>query len=288
MIPLATAMGVTRQFGPVVAVSDVNLQVGPGEVVGLVGANGAGKTTLIRVLLGLIHPTAGNVELFGEAPTRRTRRRVGYVPQGLGLYPDLSISQNRSFAAAAYGRRTGDAADDEFAAFGDRPVGALPLGVRRRLAFRIATGHDPDLLVLDEPTSGVDPLGRARLWEDIRSAAEQQTGVLVTTHYMSEAEQCDRLVVLVRGRLVTEGTLDEILGDATVVRVSADNWQAAFRALRKAGFRVGLVGSTVRVVQTSVHAVVTALTGVIDSRTTDIDYAPASFEEAFIILSAET
>ena len=282
MTALAVARGVTRRFGQVLAVSDAHVSVDPGEVVGLVGANGAGKTTLIRVLLGLIPPTTGEVELFGEGPSLRTRRRVGYVSQGLGLYPDLSVVENLSFAAAAYDVRS-PRLDDDLAAVRERPVGELPLGLRRRVAFAAASGHDPQLLVLDEPTSGVGPLGRARLWDDIRRSAERGVGVLVTTHYMSEAEQCDRLVVMADGRIVAEGTLDEILGDAKVVRVRTDRWEQAFRALGLAGFRLALVGRSLRVVEAEPAAVrdTLAAAGVPG----EVDEAPASFEEAFVMLA---
>jgi ABC-2 type transport system ATP-binding protein len=282
MTALAVARGVTRRFRQVLAVSDAHVSVYSGEVVGLVGANGAGKTTLIRVLLGLIPPTAGEVELFGEAPSLRTRRRVGYASQGLGLYPDLSVVENLSFAAAAYDVRS-LRLDDDLAAVRDRPVGELPLGLRRRVAFAAATGHDPQLLVLDEPTSGVGPLGRARLWDDIRGSAERGVGVLVTTHYMSEAEQCDRLVVMADGRIVAEGTLDEILGDATVVRVRTDQWEKAFRALGLARFRLALVGRSLRVVEAEPAAVRDALAAA--GLPGEVDEAPASFEEAFVMLA---
>ena len=282
MTALATARGVTRRFGEVVAVSEVDLEIAGGEVVGLVGANGAGKTTLIRVLLGLITPTSGRVELFEEPPSRRTRRRIGYVPQGLGLHPDLSVSENIAFAAAAYGVRP-PPLDEELTGVRDRLVAELSVGLQRRTAFAAAAGHGPDLLVLDEPTSGVGPLGRARLWSDIHDAAEEGVGVLVTTHYMSEAEQCDRLVVLSRGRVVAEGTLDEILGDATVSRVRAGGWEEAFRALRDAGLRVGLAGRSPRVVDAEAAAVreVLAEAGV----RAEVDEAPATFEEVFVLLA---
>jgi ABC-2 type transport system ATP-binding protein len=279
---LASARAVTRRFGEVVAVVEADLEVRAGEVVGLVGANGAGKTTLIRVVLGLIPATTGEVELFGEPPSRATRRRVGYVPQGLGLYPDLTVDENLRFVAAAYDAGQG-ALDDVVTEFRDRPVGELPVGIQRRVAFTAAAGHDPELLILDEPTSGVGPLGRARLWDDIRAAAERGVGVLVTTHYMSEAEQCDRLVIMAGGRVVAEGKLEEILGDAAVVRVRTDRWEDAFRTLRSAGFRLGLVGRSLRVVRSNPVAVhdTLARAGV----GADVETAPATFEEAFAMLS---
>ncbi len=283
MSSLAVAREVTRRFGDVVAVSDADLSVDRGEVVGLVGANGAGKTTLIRVILGLIPPTSGEVEVLGEPPSVRTRRRIGYVPQGLGLYPDLTVSENLGFVAAAY-RVQPPPPDEELGDVGDEMVGELPLGGRRRVAFAAAAGHGPQLLVLDEPTSGVGPVGRARLWDDIHGAADRGVGVLVTTHYMSEAEQCDRLVVMASGRVVAEGTLDEILGGATVVRVRTERWNEAFEALRAAGLRLGLVGRSLRVVEEEREAVDGVLRDA--GLRADVEEAPASFEEAFVMLSA--
>ncbi|HXF72007.1 MAG TPA: ABC transporter ATP-binding protein [Actinomycetota bacterium] len=282
MTPLAAARGVTRRFGRVLAISDAHLTVGPGEVVGLVGANGAGKTTLVRVLQGLIPPTSGRVELFGEPPSREARRRVGYVPQGLGLYPDLTVAENLAFVAAAYGAAPPPLGGD-LAPVRDRLVGELPLGLQRRVAFAAASGHRPELLILDEPTSGVGPLGRARLWEDIRGAAERGAGVLVTTHYMREAEQCDRLVVLSSGRVVAEGTLSDILAGGSVVLVRTERWQEAFRALRDAGFRLGLSGRSLRVVEAGPERVRAAL-GAAGVRA-EVEVAPATFEEAFLALA---
>ncbi|HEX2159395.1 MAG TPA: ABC transporter ATP-binding protein, partial [Actinomycetes bacterium] len=244
--PLASAEGVTKRFGKLPVVDGVDLTVAGGEVVGLIGANGAGKTTLIRMLLGLLAPTAGRVRLFGEPPSRRTRSRLGYLPQSLGLYEDLTVAENLAFSAAAYG--SADARlEGELAEVRDTLVRDLPLGLRRRAAFAIALGHLPDLLVLDEPTSGVDPLQRARLWETIRATAEHGAGVLVTTHHLQEAEQCDRLVVLAAGRVVAAGTLPEIVGDTTAAEVRTGSWEAAFTTLDQAGLPVSLVGRTLRV-----------------------------------------
>ncbi|MEX2627479.1 MAG: ABC transporter ATP-binding protein, partial [Ilumatobacteraceae bacterium] len=155
----------TRTFGAHVAVDDVSLTVASGEVVGLIGANGAGKTTLIRMLLGLLAPTAGEVRLVGHAPDRETRRRIGYVPQGTGLWPDLTLREHLDLAAAVYGHTRVTVDDPELRAAADEVTARLPLGLRRRAAFVIAGAHRPDVLLLDEPTSGVDPLGRAELWQ---------------------------------------------------------------------------------------------------------------------------
>jgi ABC-2 type transport system ATP-binding protein len=279
---LAVAAGATRRFGELLAVDHVDLEVRAGEVVGLIGANGSGKTTLLRLLLGLLPPTAGRVRLFGEPPSRRTRARLGYVPQSLGLYEDLTVAENLAFSTAAFGVH-GAALEGDLAAVRDVLVRALPLGLRRRVAFAIALGHRPDLLVLDEPTSGVDPLQRARLWETIRACAEAGAGVLVTTHHMSEAGQCDRLVVLASGRVVAEGTMDEMVGGTRAVEVRSGRWEQAFTALDTAGLPVSLVGRTLRVPGADPGAVGGLLADAgVDA---DLDEVPASFEEAFVVLA---
>jgi ABC-type multidrug transport system ATPase subunit len=280
---LASAEGVTKRFGELLAVDGVDLRVAPGEVVGLIGANGSGKTTLIRMLLGLLPPTAGRIRLFGAPPSRRTRARLGYVPQSLGLYEDLTVGENLAFSTAAYGTRDAVLAG-ELAEVGAVLVRELPLGLRRRVAFAIALGHHPDLLVLDEPTSGVDPLQRARLWETIRASAEQGAGVLVTTHHLREAEQCDRLVVLASGRVVAAGSLAEVVGGAAAVEVRTGRWEAAFTALDGAGLQVSLVGRTLRVPDADPDAVARLLADA--GVPADLGVVPASFEETFVVLTA--
>jgi len=280
MTALAETSSVTRRFGHLLAVDRVDLQVVGGEVVGLLGANGAGKTTLIRLLLGLLPASEGHVRLFGLTPSRETRRRLGYVSQGLGLYDDLTPEENLAFAHAAFGgdRGTLPAGLRPLAGV---PVGRLSLGVQRRVAFAQALAHRPDLLVLDEPTSGVDPLARARLWETIRGAADAGAGVLVTTHHMDEAEECDRLVVMADGRVVAEGSVAEIVGDARVVVVRTDEWQLAFESLEAAGLAAALVGRTLRVPSASVGAVERALGGL----TARLEEANATLEERFLELT---
>lgn len=224
--PLLSVRGLRKSFGDFEAVAGVDLEVRPGEVVGLLGANGAGKSTLVRCALGLLAPSEGEALLFGEAPSRQTRARLGYVSQGRGLYTDLTAAQNAQFAAQLYGsaRPAGHTAADgnaSQAALPNGPVGSLPLGEQRRLAFRIASDHGPELLVLDEPTSGVGPAEAARLWEMISAQAVAGVGVLVTTHNMGEAGLCDRLALMVDGQVIAAGTQADIVGDATVVSVTS-------------------------------------------------------------------
>jgi ABC-2 type transport system ATP-binding protein len=274
-----------KRFGEVAAVDGVDLTVEPGEVVGLLGANGAGKTTLMRLVLGLLRPTGGTVSLFGEPPSRRTRARLGYLPQGLGLYEDLTVAENLAFAAGAFGARGPQRLDGPLEAVRGTLVADLPLGLRRRVAFAAALAHHPDLLVLDEPTSGVGPLGRARLWEIIREAALTGAGVLVSTHFMSEAEQCDRLVVMANGRVVAAGGMDAIVGDATAVEVRAERWEAAFAALDRAGMPAALVGRRLRVPDADPRRVAAALDAA--GAEAEVQLVPATFEETFVALSED-
>jgi ABC-2 type transport system ATP-binding protein len=280
--PLAECLAVSRRFGGFTAVDGVDLRLGRGEVVGLLGANGAGKTTLIRMLLGLLPATAGQVRLFGGPPSRQARRRVGYVPQTLGLYDDLTPAENLAFSAAVFGRGAQAALPRWLSGYSRVLVGDLPLGVQRRVAFTEALGHRPDLLILDEPTSGVDPLARARLWETITDAARAGAGVLVTTHYMDEAGECGRLVIMAAGRVVAAGTAAQITGDARVSVVETGSWAAAFAALEAAGLPVALAGRALRVPGAGPAAVRQALGPV----TAQVREAPATLEERFFELTA--
>ncbi|MGO9188050.1 MAG: ABC transporter ATP-binding protein [Streptosporangiaceae bacterium] len=242
---LAECASVSRVFGRFTAVDGVDLAVGPGEVVGLLGANGAGKTTLIRMLLGLLPVSGGSVRLFGQLPSRASRRRVGYLPQGLGLYDDLTIAENLAFSRAVFTGTASASTDvpDSLRRYAAIAVRDLPLGVARRAAFAQVLAHAPELLLLDEPTSGVDPLARARLWETISQTAADGAGVIVTTHSMEEAEECTRLVVLAGGRVVAAGTAAQIVGPARTTVVRAANWAAALRRLEAAGLRAVLAGT---------------------------------------------
>jgi ABC-2 type transport system ATP-binding protein len=278
---LAQASRVTMRFGSLAAVEAADLAIGPGEVVGLLGANGAGKTTLIRLLLGLLRPSDGAVRLFGSAPSAATRRRVGYVPQTLGLYTDLTVAENWSFTAAAFGN-VAAAPPAGIAGWRDELVGDLPLGAQRRVAFAVALSHRPELLVLDEPTSGVGPLAAARLWEEIRRAADDGAGALVTTHGLEEAQECDRLVVMADGRVVARGTTAEIIAGRTVAEVRCDNWSRAFALLDGEGFAVQVHGQDVLRVAAPAQAVAGVLAaGGLDAA---VSVVPANLEEAFVAI----
>lgn len=211
----------TRRFGSFVAVDHVNLSVPRGSVVGLLGPNGAGKTTLIRMLLGLLLPSDGRGTVLGydlRRDAERIRREAGYMSQRFSLYNDLTSEENLKFYGKVYGLSSGDLAgrSDELLHWAELDdhrrslAGSLGGGLRQRLAFACAIVHRPPLLLLDEPTSGVDPASRRKFWDLIYGLADGGTTVVVTTHYMDEAEHCDSLAMMLAGRLVAVGTPDEL------------------------------------------------------------------------------
>jgi ABC-2 type transport system ATP-binding protein len=215
------ARGLRKTFGELVAVDGLDLTIHRGEVFGLLGPNGSGKTTTIRMLCGLMAPTAGTATVVGHDVSRepeQIRRKIGYMSQRFGLYDDLTIAENMRFYAGIYGLR-GAAQRTRVAELlrdlsleprRDQLAGTLSGGWKQRLALACATAHRPAMLFLDEPTAGVDPASRRLFWQWIYALAEQGTTILVTTHYMDEAERCRRLAFLSRGRLIAVGTVAEV------------------------------------------------------------------------------
>ncbi|GAA1848399.1 ATP-binding cassette domain-containing protein [Microbacterium koreense] len=259
----ASGVDVTRRFGRHVAVDEVSLEVRAGEIIGLIGANGAGKTTFLRTLIGLDRPDGGSVELFGATPDEASRRRLGYVPQGLGLFQTLSVEQNVEFFQRVYASESAvDTLPPSLLPVKGRPVKEIGLGRQRQLAFALALAHHPELLVLDEPTSGVDPLARARLWDIIHAQADAGRAVLVTTHYLQEAEQCTRLALMSQGRLIGSGTVSDLTAGVRAVRVESAEWQRVFTTLSDAGLPTMLSGRDVRVAGADPDEVRHALGGV--------------------------
>ena len=213
--------GLTRRFGDFYAVKGISFTVRAGDVFGLLGANGAGKSTTFRMLCGLLPASDGALQVAGRDLRRAgaaARSRIGYMAQHFSLYGDLSVGENLRFFSSVYGLRGRDRrrrmhwALEEFglAAYEDRRSGRLPLGYQQRLALAAALMHGPAILFLDEPTSGVDPLARREFWQHIGALAEEGVTVLVTTHFMEEAEYCDRLVIMDQGEILAEGTPPEL------------------------------------------------------------------------------
>jgi ABC-2 type transport system ATP-binding protein len=206
----------TRRFGDFTAVDKISLAVEYGEIFGFLGANGAGKTTAIRMLCGLLMPTEGNGRVAGhdiykEAEAIKTK--IGYMSQRFSLYPDLTGRENLAFYGAAYGlenslltKRVAElSARLELGSFIDELAGKLPVGWRQRLALAAAILHQPSILFLDEPTGGVDPVFRRKFWGLLYELAESGVAIFVTTHYMDEAEYCDRVSIMHRGRIIEQG-----------------------------------------------------------------------------------
>ena len=217
------AEGVVKQFGKQRALDGVTLRVRRGEVYGLLGPNGAGKTTLIRSLVGLVAPEAGTVSVLGQRmPQLEVLAHVGYMTQQAALYPDLSAEENVHFFGAIYGRVDGVRDALEFVDLWDRHksvVSTLSGGMRTRCSLACALVHKPDLLLLDEPTVGVDPQLRVQLWNRFRKMAAGGTTIVVSSHVMDEAERCDRLGLIRFGKLLAEGTVAEIKAKAGVERL---------------------------------------------------------------------
>lgn len=192
-----------KRFGDFEALKGVSFAVSPGEIVGLIGANGAGKSTSMRIILGLEAATSGQVSVLGQRPgSLQVRKHLGYVPQFVGLAPSLSASENLSFNARQYQCQVPAQIGQWASSFGATPVANLPLSTRRMLACMNATMHTPQLLIMDEPTSGMDPLARLRLWQYLRQLASSGVGILISTHYSSEAAQCDRVVRMRAGQVI--------------------------------------------------------------------------------------
>jgi ABC-2 type transport system ATP-binding protein len=210
-----------KVFGPIVALEGLDLTIARGEVFGLLGPNGSGKTTTIRILTGLMTPTAGSATLVGYdvvLEAELLRRRIGYMSQKYGLYDDLTVHENVTFYAGLYGLTNPQRKEQvraQLAAFqldarARQLAGTLSGGWKQRLALACATTHRPDIIFLDEPTAGVDPASRRLFWERIYSLSDGGTTILVTTHYMDEAERCERLAFLSRGHLIALGTPADI------------------------------------------------------------------------------
>ena len=192
-----------KRFGDFEALKGVSFAVSPGEIVGLIGANGAGKSTSMRIILGLEAASSGQVSVLGQRPgSLQARKLLGYVPQFVGLAPSLSASENLIFNARQYHCQVPTQVGRWASSFGSNPVANLPLSTRRMLACMNATMHAPQLLIMDEPTSGMDPLARLRLWQYLRQLAASGVGILISTHYSSEAAQCDRVVRMRAGQVI--------------------------------------------------------------------------------------
>lgn len=215
------ATGLTKRFGDFTAVDAITFNVKEGEIFGFLGANGAGKTTAIKMLIGLSRPSDGQATIAGYDIYRQTesiKESIGYMSQKFSLYEDLTVRQNIRFYGGIYGlnrKQIKYKTDEIITQLGlekqaRKVVGGLPLGWKQRLAFAVAGVHDPKIIFLDEPTGGVDPATRRQFWEMIYQAADRGVTIFVTTHYMDEAEYCDRISIMVAGRIDALGSPREL------------------------------------------------------------------------------
>lgn len=205
-----------KKFGTFVANDHLTFDVYKGEIFGFLGANGAGKTTAIRILCGLSRPTSGRVQVAGIDASRpeEIKKRIGYMSQRFSLYEDLTVTENIELYGGIYGMKLKEIRPRtemllkklNFTEYADTLIKSLPLGLKQKLAFAVAVFHDPEIVFLDEPTSGVDPITRRQFWEMIYETASRGITVFVTTHYMDEAEYCDRVTIMNEGRIVALDT----------------------------------------------------------------------------------
>jgi ABC-2 type transport system ATP-binding protein len=259
--PTILVEDLTRRFGDFVAVDHVSFHVSKGEIVGYLGPNGSGKTTTIRMLLGLLRPSEGKAWVLGHDAyyqSELVRSRAGYMSQKFALYDDLTVIENMVFYGGVYGIRERARIDETLAQIGLRGqettlTRSLSAGWRQRLALGIALVHRPEILFLDEPTSGVDPTARRTFWDLIYELAEEGVTVLVTTHYMDEAEYCERLGIMREGRLLAMDTPLELKRQV----IPGDIWEVFLEPLQQGlvalqdmdrVLRVGLAGDHVRAI----------------------------------------
>ncbi len=256
------ARGLTKRFGDVVAVDHLDLRVRRAEVYGFLGPNGCGKSTTIRMLCGLLTASEGSVSVLGHrlpAEAEAVKRRIGYMTQKFSLYEDLSVAENLEFLAAVYGLsgKTSKSRLHELyeqynlVELRKQLAGTLSGGQRQRLALAAAVMHKPELLLLDEPTSAVDPQSRRDFWEALFNLADAGTTLLVSTHYMDEAERCHRLAILDRGRLVADGTPTELMANlpGMTLRIDSEKPRLLQEALAKEPHVLGVaqIGASLRV-----------------------------------------
>lgn len=294
------AHNLSRIFGKFQAVKDVNVEIRYGEIFGLLGANGAGKTTTIKMLCGLLEASGGEISLGGETGNLRSadlRRRIGYMSQKFTLYDDLTILQNLEFYSGVYGvprKLRREKIDWVIATCGlegqaNMITGQLPGGWKQRVAFGACVMHEPDILFLDEPTSGVDPLARRQFWKLINDFAHNGTAILVTTHYLEEAEQCNRMSFMVAGETVTEGSPSSVKASqpGQLVEIIVNQNQAASKLLKQhfESWRVSIFADSLHVVLDHPEQEINQITQLLEANQITINSLrpiPFSLEDAFI------
>jgi ABC-2 type transport system ATP-binding protein len=298
------ARQLSRRFGQIVAVDRLDLEVAGGEIFGFLGPNGAGKTTVVRMLCGLLAPSSGQAWVAGHdvvAETRLVKQSIGYMSQRFGLYNDLTVRENVVFFSGVYlpGRRRAlSRADEVLEEMGltgraDQLAGTLSGGWKQRLALATALAHDPALLFLDEPTAGVDPVSRREIWDLIYALQGKGRTLFVTTHYMEEAERCNRIGFIHKGRLVALGTpaaLKATRMEADVVSLAGPDPYAIYRSLKGAPLvqDVNIYGNDVHAVVADAAAALPALRRHVEQaghQVSSVQAIPPSIEDVFVRLT---
>ena len=293
--------GMTRAFGGVNAVENLDLAIPKGTIYGFLGPNGCGKSTSIRMLTGLLSPTSGNIRVLGETlpgAEEKLRRRIGYMTQKFSLYDNLSVRENLEFVAQIYGlnRRASKLRIAELVMLYDlvgrekQMAGSMSGGQKQRLALAAATLHHPELLFLDEPTSAVDPENRREFWERLFDLCAQGTTILVSTHYMDEAERCHGLAILERGIKRADGSPQQLMAamGARVVEISGDDLRTLKQSLisESAILSAAQIGSRLRVlVRSDIEDPLAWLKPRVASRT--MEEVRASLEDVFVTCTGE-
>jgi ABC-2 type transport system ATP-binding protein len=289
--------GLNKHFGSKHVVKDVSLRVQRGEIFGFLGPNGSGKTTCIRMLCGLLRPDSGSGTCLGADIVRdsaQIKRQVGYMTQRFSFWEDLSIRENLDFVARLYEMRDRDRAVQQsldhlgLADRSDQLVGTLSGGWKQRLALAACLLHEPRLLLLDEPTAGVDPSARRDFWEELHRLAARGISVLVSTHYMDEAERCHKIAYIAWGKLLAQGSADEVidsLGLSTWAVHGENLVELADRLRDRSGVRQTVAfGSVLHVSGTDAEALRSTLAAVGRENAVRVEQIPTGLEDAFIYL----
>jgi len=247
------AEGITKKYGDFTAVDGISFSVKKGEIYGFLGANGAGKTTTIKMLCGLLEPTSGDAEVAGYSVKKKPeeiKKRIGYMSQKFSLYNNLTVAENITFYAGIYGLdkkkipvRLGEVVEKTgLSGFEDRVVKLIPSGIKQRISLACSMVHEPDVIFLDEPTAGVDPLLRRRFWGIIEELSGAGTTLFVTTHYMDEVEQCHRISLMHAAKIIKSGTVEEVRNTTflvPVIEVRPVNLVEAYGFIREMGREAG-------------------------------------------------
>ena len=296
-----TVKNLTRTFGDFVAVDHINLEVKKGEIFGFLGPNGAGKSTTIRMLCGLLMPTGGEGTVGGFdiiTQSEEIKHNIGYMSQKFSLYDDLTVGENINFFSGIYNVAASKKEARKEWALGmaglkdkrDTLTRTLPGGYKQRLALGCAILHEPPILFLDEPTSGVDPISRRNFWSLIYEMAKSGTTVFVTTHYMDEADYCDRLALIYRGKIIAEGTPNELRKNymtRDVLEIEAEPLVGAMEALDRQGIETAVFGSLLHATVENAKVAVPRIWKILEEANTTvrrIEKIVPSLEDVFVTL----